>query len=100
MAQACFDAAAKTLNTLEKRGLKMCPILVKLAEINFLLYDFKASEVMVDTLIQRAMPEHTSLLFAYLLKSYFLRLKNDTILAQELLKKAHLLDHDAKVEEL
>lgn len=51
MAQACFEAAAKTLNTLEKRGTKMCPILVKLAEINFLLYDFKASEVMVNTLI-------------------------------------------------
>ena len=51
MAQSCFDAAAKTLTTLEKRGMKMCPILVKLAEINFLLYDFKASEVMVDALI-------------------------------------------------
>lgn len=53
MAQACFDAAAKTLSTLEKRSAKICPILVKLAEINFLLYDFKTSEVMVDTLIQR-----------------------------------------------
>ena len=100
MAQACFEAAAKTLTTLEKRGLKMCPILVKLAEINFLLFDFKSAEVMVDTLIQRAMPEQTSLLFAYLMKSYFSRLKNETILAQEFLKRAHLLQPDAKVEEL
>ena len=57
MAQACFDAAAQTMSTLEKRGMKMCEILVKLAEINFLLYDFKASEVMVDALIKSQLPE-------------------------------------------
>lgn len=81
MAQACFDAAAQTLTTLEKRGMKMCSILVKLAEINFLLYDFKASEVMVDALIKRQLPEQSSLIFGYLMKSYFSTLKNETFLA-------------------
>ena len=100
MAQSCFDAAAKTLSTLEKRGMKMCPILVKLAEINFLLYDFKASEVMVDALIQRSMPEPSSLLFGYLLKSYFCTLKSEEVLAQECLKRAQTLQSDAKVEDL
>ena len=78
----------------------MCPILVKLAEINFLLYDFKASEAMVDALIQRSLPEPNSLLFGYLLKSYFCTLKNEPILAQECLKRAQNLQPDARVEDL
>jgi len=53
LAQACFDAAAKTLSTLEKRGMKMNAILKKLAEVSFLLYDFRTSESLVDTLIRR-----------------------------------------------
>ena len=77
MSKACFDAAAKTLTTLEKRGLKMCQILVKLAEVNFLLFDFKASETMVDTLIKRGLHDQNSLLFAFLMKTYFSRLKNE-----------------------
>ena len=91
MAQACFDAAAKTLSTLEKRGMKMCPILVKLAEINFLLYDFKASEVMVDAIIQRSLPDQNSLLFGYLMKSYFSTLKNESLMANECIKRAQSL---------
>ena len=51
MAQACYNAAAQTLTTLEKRGLKMSKLLVKLAEVSFLLYDFHKSELMVNTLI-------------------------------------------------
>ena len=77
MAHACFDAASKSLTSLEKRGLKMCHLLMKLAEVNFLLYNFQESEKMVDTLITRGMPEQTSLLFAYLMKSYFSRLKDE-----------------------
>ena len=57
MAQACFNAASQTLTTLEKRGHKMCQILLKLAEVTFLLYDFRASELIVDALIQRAVQD-------------------------------------------
>lgn len=80
--------------------MKMCPILVKLAEINFLLYDFKASEVMVDALIQRSMPEQTSLVFAYLMKAYFFQLKNEPVMAQECQNRAQSLQTDAKIEDL
>ena len=100
LAQACFDAAAKTMSTLEKRGVKMCEILVKLAEINFLLYDFKASETMVDALIRRQLPDQSSLIFGYLMKSYFCKLKNETIMAQECLKRAQNLSSDARIEDL
>lgn len=77
MAQDCFNAAANTLTTLEKRGLKMNMILVKLAEVSFLLYNFKESEIVADTLIKRGYPDQGSIIFAFLLKSFFLTLKNE-----------------------
>lgn len=100
MAHACFNAAAQTLTTLEKRGQKMSSILIKLAEVTFLLYDFKASELMADTLIARALPDQGSMLFALLLKAYFCRLKNELAQADEFVCRARAIQSDASIDNL
>ena len=100
MAQDCFNAAANTLSTLEKRGLKMNMILVKLAEVSFLLYNFKESEIVADTLIKRGYPDQGSIIFAFLLKSFFLTLKNEQSQADIFLKRAQSLKPEASVDEL
>ena len=76
LSQQCFEAATRTLSTLEKRGNKICPILVKLAEISFLDFNYKKSEQIVDTILGRPQSDQKSLLFALLMKSYFARLHN------------------------
>ena len=44
LAKQCFDAAAQTLSTLERRGTKICPILIKLSEISLREFDYLKSE--------------------------------------------------------
>ena len=46
--------AASTMTTLEKRSTKICPVLVKLAEISYRLFDFKKSESIVDIILPRS----------------------------------------------
>lgn len=61
--------------TLERIGSKICPILVKLAEIQCLQAEFEASEKTVDAILTRASADQATLVFANLLKFYFCTLK-------------------------
>ena len=88
------------MTTLEKRGQKMSSILIKLAEVTFLLYDFKASELMADTLISRALPDQSSMMFALLLKAYFCRLKNELAQSDEFVCRAQAIQSDASIDNL
>lgn len=45
--------AAKCYSTISRRTSAINPILVKLAEIAFLEYDYKKSEEMTDSVLQR-----------------------------------------------
>jgi hypothetical protein len=53
VAKGCFQAATHTLPTLERAGAKICPILVKLAEISFLDVEFEECEKIVDAILYR-----------------------------------------------
>jgi len=53
VSKGCFKAAANTMPTLERTSAKICPILVKLAEINFLSAEFEECEKTVDAIMIR-----------------------------------------------
>lgn len=74
--------------TLEKIGTKICPVLVKLAEISFLEADYHESEKTVDAILVRQSADRKTLLFAYLMKYYFLMLSSQKDQALLFLQKA------------
>jgi len=75
VAKGCFQAATHTLPTLDRVGQRICPILVKLAEINFLDADFQECETTVDAIFNRNPTDRKTLLFALLIKYYLLSLQ-------------------------
>jgi hypothetical protein len=77
LAKECLEAAATTMTTLEKRSNKICPILIKLAEIRYRQFDFKQSESIVDIIISRSQQDRAARVFALLMKSHFVQLKGD-----------------------
>jgi len=91
LAKKCFQAAARTMPTLDKIGTKVCSVLVKLAEISFLEADFPESEKIVDAIVVRQSADKKTLLFAYLMKYYFLMLKSQNDQASTLLYKAQMI---------
>jgi hypothetical protein len=74
--------------TLERIGNKICTVLVKLAEISFLEADFQDSEKIVDAILVRQSADKKTLLFANLMKYYFLTLKSQKDLGLPHLHKA------------
>jgi hypothetical protein len=89
------------LTTLERRGARICPILKKLAEISLLKFDFKKSEHLIDIILNRgAALDKATALFAYLLKHYFTALNSDESQADDYLRRAREIKHDAKLCEL
>ena len=86
--------------TLERIGSKICPILVKLAEIHFQQADFQASEKTVDAILTRQSTDQTTLVFAYLLKFYFCTLQSNAEQAQIYFLKAQQLQSGVKVSDL
>lgn len=80
VAKECFEAAINTRPTLQKRSAAICPILVKLAEINFKLSSFEKCEELVDSILLRANApnmDKASKVFALKLKAFFHALKGD-----------------------
>jgi tetratricopeptide (TPR) repeat protein len=79
MAKDCFVAATKTMATLDKISNKICPILVKLAEIAFLNADFSECERITDAILNRQNNDKQTLIFALLVKHYLQQLaqRND-----------------------
>ena len=57
--------------TLDKIGQKICPVLVKLAEIAFLEADYCESERTLDAILTRQVSDKQTQLFVYLMKHYF-----------------------------
>jgi hypothetical protein len=105
LARQCFEAATQTLSIIEKRGTKICPILVKLAEINILRFEFKKSEEIVDMILGRIgqrvdYHDRPWALFAYLIKSYFLSLRGEDRDSEVFNKKALSLDPNASIQSL
>jgi hypothetical protein len=83
LARECFEAAAATMTTLEKRSAKICPVLIKLAEISFREFNYKKSESIVDTILSRSAGDKQARHFALLMKSHFLALKNEETKSKE-----------------
>jgi len=82
LARQCFEAATQTISIIEKRGTRICPILVKLAEINILTFNFKKSEEIIDIILSRigqtvGLNDKSWAVFAYLMKGYFLSLRGE-----------------------
>ena len=56
------------------------PIFMKLAELSFQEFDYKKSEQFLDAILQRYNEKELQpILFAYLLKSFFLSLQNEPL---------------------
>ncbi len=53
LAKKCFEAAASTYTTFERRSSKINGILMKLAEVYFQEFNFRKSEEMVDAILVR-----------------------------------------------
>ena len=88
LAKKCFIAATKTMPTLDRIGNKICVVLVKLVEISFLETNYKESERTVDAILNRQSLDKKTLLFANLMKYYFLSFANNPDLANSYLIKA------------
>ena len=80
IAKQCFEAAIRTRPVLQKRSAAICPILVKLAEINFKQQDFTKCEELVDLIMARATAPNIdvfSKLFAMKMKVFFHSIKGE-----------------------
>ena len=66
-----------------------------------LKFDFKKSEHLIDIILNRgAALDKATALFAYLLKHYFTALNSDESQADDYLRRAREIKHDAKLCEL
>jgi hypothetical protein len=88
LARECLETAANTMATLEKRSNKICPILIKLAEISYRQFDFKKSESIVDIILMRAQTDRVAKVFGLLMKSHFLSLRAEDNLSEQYLAQA------------
>lgn len=100
LAKECLEAAAAMMTTLEKRSNKICPILVKLAEISYRQFEFKKSELIVDIILSRSQQDKPARVFALLMKSHFVQLKGDDAQSQSLLAQAQQLQPGCTLDEL
>ena len=86
LAKKCLELAIESYTTIQRRSAGICPILVKLAEIAFLEFDYIKSEQMADAILQRTGEKGgESEVFACLLKSFFLSLRGEEEKAKALL---------------
>ena len=53
VAKACFQASVQTCSTIDRRSAKINAVLLKLAEIHFLEFDYRSSETVIDAIISR-----------------------------------------------
>ena len=90
VAKKCFEAAINTRPTLQKRSAGICPVLVKLAEINFKLCDYTKCEELVDAIMTRSNAPNIdaySKLFAMKMKAFFHSLKGEDSQKAEMLER-------------
>ena len=94
IAKQCFEAAIRTRPILQKRSAAVCPVLVKLAEINFKQQDFTKCEELVDSILIRANAPNIdafSKLFAMKMKVFFHSIKGECDQKSEMLLKLETL---------